>query len=182
MVRRSSGIAAFDPGSRSTGAVALLPNGDVFRHRVWSRRDGASITGYARWVAKQATDLAVDLEREIYPAPSATFRIAFAVEGIVAIVPQARRRPINPMPLVETGVVLGAIAHAFGEDLVVVRPGNHGGNELGYYPAELVTDAERRLDGWQLRVGKTSKLRHARSAYDVALAVQNPLSSTGREF
>lgn len=76
----------------------------------------------------------------------------------------------NPTALLATAEVLGAVlAHPWPVPIVAVPPGKNGSQPLGAYPQELVSAAERRAKNWQLKVGG-GKLRHQRSAFDVALA------------
>lgn len=76
----------------------------------------------------------------------------------------------NPTALLATAEVLGAVlAHPWPVPIVAVPPGKNGSQPLGTYPPELVSAAERRAKNWQLKVGG-GKLRHQRSAFDVALA------------
>lgn len=76
----------------------------------------------------------------------------------------------NPTALLATAEVLGAVlAHPWPVPIVAVPPGKNGSQPLGAYPPELVSAAERRAKNWQLKVGG-GKLRHQRSAYDVARA------------
>lgn len=76
----------------------------------------------------------------------------------------------NPTALLATAQVLGAVlAHPWPVPIVTVRPNKNGSQPLGTYPPELVSAAERRATNWQLKIG-TGKLKHQRSAFDVALA------------
>lgn len=74
----------------------------------------------------------------------------------------------NPTALLGTAVLLGAVMGVFPE-CVVVPPAGNGSGALGAYPDVLVSARERAGVGWELKVGSGGKLRHERSAYDVAL-------------
>jgi hypothetical protein len=95
------------------------------------------------------------------------------LEGVVRPNPHVKRKGRNvvtdPAPIIATAIVLGhltAVAGSLGVAAVWVPPGKNGSLPLYAYPAELVSDAERR-HGLN-RVGDGGILRHARSAFDVA--------------
>lgn len=73
---------------------------------------------------------------------------------------------VDPFAVAIPAVALGAVRGAFRVD-VIVPPNKHGSNWLVTYPPELVTAAERR-HGLNRPGGKSSTVRHARSAWDVA--------------
>ena len=82
-----------------------------------------------------------------------------AVEDLVE--PNPHLGLSNVKGLMDTAQVLGALRAHF--DVVLVAPGGNGSAPLQTYPAELVGDNEPK---------GTGKLRHARSAWDVAGAVK----------
>lgn len=158
-------VLGIDPGARETGwCVVDTSTREVLHHDVVERASGGPLlpvpTEYLDAVAtivtvREAVNPRIDL---------------IAVETIVR--PSwhmAGRAAANPEALLACAVVAGAaIAAHCAVDVVQVRPGRNGSNFLGTYPPQLVSDAERRKAGWQMRVGE-GRLRHARSAYDVAL-------------
>lgn len=73
----------------------------------------------------------------------------------------------NPTGLLGACVVVGGLMIAFPE-LVIVAPGGNGSRPLGCYPSWLVSERERRREGWELKIG-TGRFRHGRSAYDIAV-------------
>jgi hypothetical protein len=73
------------------------------------------------------------------------------------------------------GAVLGRFVHAFPHiSAVLVPPGGHGSLPLGAYPENLRGDREG--SGSLLAVG-TGRLRHARSAFDIAASANHPALS-----
>lgn len=91
--------------------------------------------------------------------PPSTGRLV-AIEDIVH--PSPHLGLANMEGLLHTAQVLGALRSTF-PAAVLVRPGGHGSAPLASYPPELVGDREPK---------GTGKLRHARSAWDVAGAVK----------
>ncbi|QWS68239.1 RuvC-like resolvase [Gordonia phage VanLee] len=78
------------------------------------------------------------------------------------------RAAANPSEVIATAQVLGAVQSL--DTAIPVRlcpPGKMGSGPLGSYPVDLVSPAEQRAPNWKMRVGK-GRLRHARSAWDVA--------------
>lgn len=82
-----------------------------------------------------------------------------AVEDVVH--PNPHLGLANLDGLLQTAQVIGALRCAF--SVVLVRPGGHGSAPLSTYPPELVGPHEPK---------GTGKLRHARSAWDVAGAAR----------
>jgi len=158
---------AVDPGGRHTGIVAASSTGRFVSHIVVHREEGEHVVIYAQRVVAAVASIPHDYD----------IGVSYAIEDVVPIVPHVRDRPINPKHLVDTAVVLGAVA-SFMRDPIIVRPAGHGSNPMGTYPEALVTNRERSLKGWELRVGKSSQIRHARSAWDVLCAGR--LAARGR--
>jgi hypothetical protein len=79
-----------------------------------------------------------------------------AVEDVVA--PNPHVRVTNVAALLATAKVVGMVL-AVHPTAILVRPGGHGSAPLASYPPNLVGDRERAGSG---------RLKHARSAYDVA--------------
>ncbi|SNS59126.1 hypothetical protein [Rhodococcoides kyotonense] len=82
------------------------------------------------------------------------------------------RAAANPEALIAAAIVLGNIqawaTTQFGP-YTEIPPGGNGSAPLGTYPTQLVSDAERRKANWHAAIGASGKLRHQRSAWDVAL-------------
>lgn len=74
-----------------------------------------------------------------------------------------QRAPIDPASLIGTAAVLGAVLARY-PDAVVVPPGGHGSGPAGAYPPELIGPREGKA--------LTGRLRHCRSAWDVAGAAR----------
>lgn len=149
-----------DPGSSSVG-FCVLHGAKVVDHQVLSRPDHyRQFPAEAAWI-NEVVETALHLVKLYSPE----------VVGIETI-----SRPnfhvnkggaaAKPTYLLATAQVLGALQHALPE-AIEVPPGKYGSHPLGSYPEELVSDGERRRDGWQARVG-AGNLRHARSAHDIA--------------
>lgn len=142
-------VVACDPGGRETGLVAV-DAGQVLAFEVLVREGDGDLPdkGYLDRVAERYREY-IDL------CPERPLR---AVEGLVKPTPQMGYTSV--MALVGTGMVFGVVLARFGA--VVVRPGGHGKHDLRAYPPELQPTRGQ---------GKgTDVLRHARSAYDIALA------------
>jgi hypothetical protein len=163
-------ILGIDPGDRSVGVVLavsrpraslrLLESGTFQRPRSGLPVHPDEVDSLVSSVEELADEMVPDL---------------VAIEGITR--PSwflgGGRAAANPEPLLATAVMLGACINAWSTiapRVVLVPPGGNGGGPLGSYPALLVSDAERRLQRWEARTsGDTAKLRHERSAWDVAL-------------
>lgn len=146
-------ILGIDPGGRSTGWC--VTDGDQpVEAEVVEREQDQPVHTYAAAVAQflQAKWFRHEVE-------------LVCVEGLVAVTPHVRDRPISPTGLLQAAVVFGAVTAVFHSDpmtpLEVVRPGGHGSQPLLAYPRLLVGARETK---------GTGRMRHARSAYDVALA------------
>lgn len=91
------------------------------------------------------------------------------------------RAAANPEALLAAAIVLGNIQAWAREQLgtyIEIPPSGNGSAPLATYPEPLVSDAERRKPNWQNAIGKTGKLRHQRSAWDIALtAARQPLNT-----
>lgn len=154
-------VIGIDPGGRSTGIV-LMVDGLLLDFHVIERKGKEPLPGPAYLVAVVGTVLDMMLDREsggeVYPyrAP-----LLIAVEGIEK--PKShidgKKRFLDPLALAGTAAVYGHVIGTFGT--IVVPPGGNGSKPFFAYP-----EAIRPKPG-----GKGSdKLRHARSAWDVALA------------
>ncbi len=98
--------------------------------------------------------------------------VTLAVEGVN--VPsgfpdkRGQRRFVAPRDMIGLGIVYGWVRGQH-PDAVVVPPDHHGYGMLGSYPDALITAGERR-GGLDRIAPQNSKLRHARSAWDVTLS------------
>lgn len=80
----------------------------------------------------------------------------------------------DPTALIGTAMMLGAILSHY-PTATLIQPNKNGSKPLGAYPPQLVSTQEKRHHDWKTRIG-TGKLRHARSAYDIAItANEKPL-------
>ena len=112
--------------------------------------------------------------------PDVTYRIA--IEGITRPNWHMQgRAAANPEALLAAAIVLGNIQAWARETLdhyTEITPSGNGSAPLATYPDTLVSDAERRKPNWRSAIGKSGKLRHQRSAWDIALtASRQPLNT-----
>lgn len=147
-----------DPGGSETGIVAR-----------------AGDTLLAHWLIRKASSS--DYRREMLGALDAAVQHVtrrtdvlppvLGIESVQAPNPHATKgKPINVTGLLRTGEVIGWLQQAHATrylrlQLIMVKPGQHGGAPLYAYPGELIGPRERNGAG---------QLRHVRSAWDIAAA------------
>lgn len=164
-------VLGIDPGGRSTG-LCLITGREVVLHQVVVNDAEKMLPialPYIHDVLGAMATITADLPRHGHG-------ITIAVEDVVRPSWHMKgRAAADPSALLATAQILGAVL-AFDPTMrtVIVRPRGNGSRALGEYPAALVSPGERRKDGWQTRIG-TGQLRHARSAFDVALAGQEAI-------
>jgi len=142
-------VVGVDPGGSWTGIVVRRGGDAVWVdacHRGPSMTDAAWF-GYLR----QVLDAAVAEARSLAGGAGLV-----AVEDVVA--PNPHVRVTNVGALLATAKVVGMVL-TLHPSAVLVRPGGHGSAPLSSYPPNLVGGRERAGAG---------RLKHARSAYDVA--------------
>lgn len=160
-------VVGVDPGSRTTAVVAVeLPSRDPLE-MVLVRNEGELLPmppGYLADVVAQVRGV-VDRHGGGVVRVEGVNRPSWHVGG------RGGGSASNPTGLLGTAMVFGAVVAAVeawdGVEVEVIAPSRNGSRPLGVYPEVLVGPGERR-GVWQTRTG-TGKLRHARSAYDVAL-------------
>lgn len=159
-------VVGVDPGARATGIVLVGGTGLVAGVSV-ENPEGALLPPpgeYLDRVVRAVFDLAES-------APGCVVAVESVTRPSWHVAKSASRGAAgNPTALLGTAVVLGGVLGAY-PGAVLVRPGRNGSAPMGGYPEELVSAGERRKPGWEMRVGG-GKLRHQRSAWDVALAAQ----------
>jgi len=172
-------VIGVDPGARHTGIVVVdTARRACLDHHTLSRPSTDPMlpvsTQYANDIVSMIGTLTRDPDREIR---------AIAVETVtrpnwhVTSREGGGRAAANPEALIAAAVIVGAvITLRIGVPIVQVPPGHNGSAPLAAYPDALVSDRERAQRGWRLRVG-TGTLRHARSAFDVALHAPTLLRS-----
>lgn len=145
-------VVGIDPGGTHTGIV-LRDRTTVLAHHIATRRQGEPMGDYLAHVL----DLAANLHTRItgYATASSTH---IAVEDLNEPIPQMGVTSVRG--LIGAAQVLGAVLGRF-PAATVVPPGGHGSGILAAYPRELVGAGERNGAG---------RLRHARSAWDIAQA------------
>jgi hypothetical protein len=165
----SAVVLGVDPGAKGTG-LALVAHGQL-RHAETVRTVRADplrpAHTYLASVLEQVTLALIDAGQR------GELVEAIAVEGVTKPNPHMNRRngraATDPSHIMGAAMVFGAVvAHDWPVRVLVVRPGGNGSRPLGAYPSPLVSDAERRVSGWQMRPAGTGKLKDQRSAYDVA--------------
>lgn len=147
-------IVGIDPGGKESGLVLLeLPRCDVLRACVVTRDatgklpDGQYITEVMETVAEYCAQ-----------GVEGGHEVLVAVEGLVH--PNPHMGLANVMGLIGAGMVLGAVIRDY-PDAGIIRPNKNGSRSLDTYPAKL---QPKRGSGKGM-----DRLRHARSAYDVAV-------------
>lgn len=150
-------VLGVDPGARCTGVV--LRDGDVVLHASTLVRDPAN-RDPVEWGRQVVTEIKLILAAGCPPETH------LAVEGVT--VPKGfkdgRRQPIDPGPVLFTGVVLGAVTATW-PAAFVVPPGGNGSQHITHYPPELVGRRPPGLAGSSNGAGTRD---HEQSAYDVA--------------
>lgn len=154
-----------DPGGRTTAIIAADTTTGEPLALVMVDNTGDLLplpVDYVRAVANDAQRLA-DQHNATTVRVEGINRPSWHVGG------KAKGAATNPTGLLAAAQILGAVIATTTRPVEVIPPGRNGSRPMGAYPPALVSDGERRTPGWQTRTG-TGKLRHARSAYDVALA------------
>lgn len=155
-----------DPGSRTT-AIILIDNKQKPVKLSLVKNDGELLPVPADYIQGAINEL----RDYVTQNPDATI----AVEGITRpnwhlATEHKRGSAANPTGLLGTAMLLGAIISHY-PDAVIIPPNKNGSKPLVAYPDELISPHEKKHPDWKTRVG-TGKLRHARSAYDVAVAAR----------
>ena len=149
-------VIGIDPGHRETGLVVC--HGPILiAHEVVTRK---SYGMPDREYLDRVVDAVTELRRRCLVGGLRTPLVG--LEGVQAPNPHAGMT--NPTGIIGTAVVFGWVWRAF-PDAIIVRPQSAGKGPLSAYPDEL---QPTRGDG-----RGRDKLRHCRSAYDIALATLN---------
>lgn len=160
MDNRKAVILGVDPGAKETGLV-LVRGEDVVDFVIPSRPTVTDLVdeAYTALVLEGADALA-----EVLVSPWAID--AVAIENLRA--PSPHVRVTNPGPAIAAGVIAGALiawADRRRIRVLTVSPDGLGSRLLATYPKVLVGPREK-------GVGRGGVMRHARSAYDAALAAR----------
>ena len=171
-------IVGVDPGARNTG-LTLLEFPQMGGHRS-TLHESHTIENAASDFLPLDSDYVGRVKAEISELTwhATTSDVLIAIEGVTRPTWNNAGRfggaAIDPGPLLSTAMLVGVLDGAFTErgwPILIVPPNHHGGGALASYPESLVSDAEKRRRNWQATVGgDKAKLRHERSAYDVAIA------------
>lgn len=147
-------VVGIDPGARTTGIIARTGVELVVAELVVNDDAPLLSAGYLREVLTVLDSLQVRARQR-------KAELFVAVEDVTE--PSPHLRIISLRGLLGTAQVLGAV-RGWADDsceILVVRPGGHGSAPMRTYPAALVGAREK---------SGTGKLRHVRSAWDVASA------------
>jgi len=139
-------VLGVDPGGRTTGLCLV---------------DGRTVVAWALFVRKPTEGFDPYFDRihaALFAAVNGPGAPHIAVEYLVDPNPHLGITAVRG--LLDTAQVIGAIRATF--DVTMIRPGGHGSNLLRSYPPELVGPKEG-------AAGK-GKMRHVRSAFDIAQA------------
>jgi len=183
-------LIAFDPGAKTVGVCEIsLPGREYVR--------SADVAVPVLHTTGQPLVTAVDMlitewMCEGVPrvgCPDVDRVLMFAVEETVR--PRGwdsetgRSGLVNPGPVVRTAYVEGLISAwchywnpVYAIPVVRVHPTGFGRGYYLEYPPGLVSASEQRADNWRHRRAGRGKLRHQRSAYDIAQAaavLYNPM-------
>jgi hypothetical protein len=150
-------VVGVDPGGSDTGIV-LRAADKLLAFDVVSRRAAA---GEVRAELPDGAYLCRVVDTVVRFSALTRGSTIVTIEGIKKPTGFAggKRAPMNPMGLIATGMTLGAVLAAYPEALVV-PPGGNGSLPIPAYPSAL-----RPTSG---RGAGADRLRHARSAWDVA--------------
>lgn len=152
-------VLGIDPGYRYVGVV--LRDGDVCLSATTLVRDQGVECPF-EWAATVCAEVGVVWFRDCPPGTR------MAIEGVSAPkgFKNGRRDPINPAPILFTGVVAGALSREFAaHEPVIVPPGGNGSQHVTHYPPALVGARPGSLPGSTNGAGTRA---HEQSAYDVA--------------
>ena len=158
-------VIGIDPGARTTAIIIIDTNCNP-RKLSLIKNDGDLLPLPTSYI----TDIITEIHAYLKEYSHATV----AIEGInrpswhVAS-NHKRGSAADPTGLLGTAMILGALLSHF-PDATIVQPNKNGSKTLGEYPLELSSPQERKHTDWQIRIG-TGKLRHARSAYDIASTI-----------
>lgn len=157
-------IVGVDPGARTTAIVAVDTKDQTVLGMLLIRNKGPLLplpTDYLRAIAADVNQLAKQHNADAVHVEGVN-RPSWHMGG------KSKGAATDPTGLLGAAQVLGAVVATTDLPVHVIPPGRNGSRPMGAYPAPLVSDGERRKQGWQTRVG-TGQLRHARSAFDVAM-------------
>lgn len=151
-----------DPGAVETGMV-LREGSNVLGYRLLRLPDYKNHPGpWQNPFGAYLVDIVQHVTMFIELATAKDYAVKIRCEGVNKPNPHVGNKDgprfIDPMPLVDTGQVIGAIRARYPETLIVA-PGGNGSNPLMTYPSILV--GKRETKG-------TGRKRHLRSAWDVS--------------
>ena len=153
-------ITAIDPGAKETGIAVV-----EFTEPGYTPRLVRSVTINRGGLDKPILPY---LER-VHQAVELDTPDLLAIETVVAPTLPMGRAAFRPGPLLDTAIVAGFCV-SFHHTVVMVPPEGNGAGPLASYPEVLVSARERAHPNWRGRLGSDchGRLRHERSAYDVA--------------
>ena len=155
-------VLGIDPGAKVTGMCVIDGREVIASVDVATAHDlFPAHRTYIQEVVNQAYRLLDSLQVQTVAVEAIT-RPSWHMKG---------RAAADPTALLATAEVLGGVlGFAWPVPIVQVQPGKNGSQPFGTYPPNLITPAERRAQGWQLKTAGKGQLCHQRSAFDVARA------------
>lgn len=177
-------VTAVDPGSQYTGIVARSRNNLL----AWTVVDRTRLTTIEAYAHELLEHIVATNDHGITALDHQGHDVDYD-HWIMAVehfhTPTGKLGRIDPQHLTETAWLTGWLYAALrGESTdgpsdplgaVLMPPNDFGRAPLGAYPPELVTSGERRGQ-WQIRpAGRSTKVSHARSAWDLAGAASAQL-------
>jgi hypothetical protein len=150
-------VLGVDPGYRYVGVV--LRDGDAVLYSTTLVR-AAEFDDPADWANEVVAELKVLMFTSCPPGTRVGVEKVVAPKGFT----KGKKAPIDPKPILFTGVVYGAVVNQW-PDAARVEPGGNGSQHLSHYPAELAGPRPKDLPGSGNGAGTRD---HEKSAYDVA--------------
>lgn len=151
MTTRTRTCVGVDPGGRSTGVAAVIAPKTLVYWAVVTRDADLDV-----YLAEICETIRIARSHLRHTARESGARTAVAVEDVVD--PTPHMGTVTVRGLIDAAQVLGAVVRTFNAQRI--RPASHGGGLLAAYPEALRGPREKK---------GTGRLRHARSAYDVAV-------------
>lgn len=162
-------VLGVDPGARWTGIVLVSAFGGRVEKLLYWETIERSAGGVVLPLPAEYTNQVLAVLNAIESEPQLGFDLV-GIEGVNR--PSwhmGGRAAANPEAIMGTAWLGGIVQGAYPEESRIVTPGGNGAGALSSYPEQLVSSSERRRANWKGTIGgPKAKLRHVRSAYDVA--------------
>lgn len=168
-----TGLVLVDTSDTHNGQPSLLGSWTI--NRAGRGKDGGLLPVNPEYLAEVLDHVQALIDSNSPPR-------LVGVEGVKRPNWHAGGAAANPEAILATAVVFGAVLGHLptnrGLTFVEIPPGKNGSGALVSYPPALVSDSERRRPSWRLSAAGAGKLRHERSAYDVARAAAAKLPTS----